>query len=182
MPGVGAGVGEHRRRQRPQRPVGFLVLLIELHAHVLLEQRRQPDGRLGGELGGDAGVEQIDRAKSVVPVEHAQVVVGVVKRLFDGRVGEQRAERGEIGGGDGERVDERGLAPARDLDEIDAVAVAVEAGGFGVDTDARLAPHRADDLGERLGRGDVPRGGAHSSFPSASRPAAISSSALASVL
>jgi len=43
---VGGGVREHGRRQWPPRPVGLLVLLVELYADVLLHHRGQPDGRL----------------------------------------------------------------------------------------------------------------------------------------
>src|SRR2546430_2779745 len=39
----------HRGGQRPARPVGLLVLLGEPHAHVLFEQRGEPDRRLRSE-------------------------------------------------------------------------------------------------------------------------------------
>src|SRR5438477_2234076 len=43
---VGGGVREHGGWQRSARPVGLLVLLGELHPHVLFEQRREPHGGL----------------------------------------------------------------------------------------------------------------------------------------
>src|SRR5438132_8480522 len=70
--GVRRRVLEHRGRQRPSRPVRFLMLLRELHPHVLLEQRGQPHRRLASELGGDARVEDPRRAEPVIPVQNAQ--------------------------------------------------------------------------------------------------------------
>src|SRR2546426_7869080 len=44
--GVRRRVGEHRRGKGPSRPVGLLVLLGELDADVLGEQRGESDRRL----------------------------------------------------------------------------------------------------------------------------------------
>ena len=158
------------------------MLLGELHAGILLEQRGEADGRLARELGRDPRVEQPRGAEPVVTVQHPKIVVGVVEGLLDPRIGEHGPDRGEIG--DGEGIDQRGPVRGRDLDEVDPVAVAVKAGRLRVHGDARLPSDRGDQLGERGRRGDVavqrvPR---HSSLDSTSSPAAISSSALASVL
>src|SRR5205085_2424299 len=117
---VGGGVREHRGGQRPARPVGLLVLLGEPHAHVLFEQRGEPDRWLARELGGDTGVEQPARPEAVVAVQDPQVVVGIVEDLLDLRVIEQPAHGREVG--DRERVDDRRQRRARSLDQIDAVA------------------------------------------------------------
>ena len=37
MVGIGGGVRQHRRWERAQRPIGLLVLLVELDAGILLE-------------------------------------------------------------------------------------------------------------------------------------------------
>ena len=89
---VGGGVREHGGRQRSARPIGLLVLLRELHPHVLFEQRREPHGRLARELGGDTSVEQPVRPEAVVPVEDPEVVVGIVEYLLDLRVVQQPAD------------------------------------------------------------------------------------------
>ena len=57
--GVERGVVEHPLRERAQRPVGALVLLVELHAEVALEQRRESEGLDAEELRGDARVEDV---------------------------------------------------------------------------------------------------------------------------
>src|SRR5205807_4807893 len=74
--------------------VGLLVLLGEPHAHVLFEQRGEPDRWLARELGGDTGVEQPARPEAVVAVQDPQVV-----RSEERRVGKEGGWRGE---GEGE--------------------------------------------------------------------------------
>ena len=69
--------------ERAHRPVGALVLLVELHPEVLLEQRGEPDRRNAEELGGDTSVEQARDAPAVVLPQEAQIVVGVVKDDLD---------------------------------------------------------------------------------------------------
>src|SRR5205085_1265468 len=108
---VGGGERVDDRRQRRARPVGLLVLLGELHAHVLFEQRGEPDRWLARELGGDTGVEQPARPEAVVAVQDPQVVVGIVEDLLDLRVIEQPAHGREVG--DRERVDDRRQRRAR---------------------------------------------------------------------
>ena len=181
MLGVGRGVREHGGGQRAPRPVGLLVLFRELHPRVLLQERGQSHRRLAGELRRDARVEQGPRPEAVVPVEDAQVVVGIVEDLLDPGVREELADRRQIG--DRERVDDGGGGGARQLDQEDAVTIAMKARRFGVGGHERLAAERGDGVGQRVGRADVARGlPRHSSLLSCSRLAAISSSALASVL
>jgi len=135
--GVGRRVVEHLGRQRPPRPVGSLVLLVELHGEVLLEQCRQPYRGLTEELRRDARVEQPPRAHPVVAVQDPQVVVGVVEDHLDRGIGEDRAERRDVA--NGQWIDDGGFAPGRELDEVDAVDEAVEAGGLGINGEERLA-------------------------------------------
>ena len=157
------------------------MLFLELHAQVLLEQRRQSDSGLAGELCRDTGVEQVNRMKAVVAVEHAQIIVGVVEGLFELRIRQQRADGRQLRGGNGDGVDKRRLGWARDLEEVDTIVVTMEAGGFRIDADLSFASGGGDERRQLGSRVDVERS-AHSSFPSASSPAAISSSALANVL
>src|SRR2546429_135374 len=161
MSRIGGRVGEHGGGEWPARPVGLLVLFGELHAYVLLEQRRQAHGGLASELRGDPGVEQPSCAESVIPVEGPQVIVGVVEDLFDFRVGEQAADRGEVR--HRQRVDDHRAGRTRQLDEKDPVAVAVEARGLRVRGDERFSRECRDRLRERFRCADV----AHSSLPRA---------------
>ena len=137
MPGVGGRVGEHLVRERAGGPVGALVLLVEGHAEVLLEQCREADPRLVEKLGGDPGVEEPRGANAVLPLEEAQVIVGVVEDDFDPRVGQQRGKSLEAL--DGQRIHDGGALSRGDLQEIHPVLVAVEAGGLGVHGEQRFA-------------------------------------------
>src|SRR2546430_8516241 len=127
---------------------------------MLIQERRESHGALPGELRRDPRVAQPSRAEAVVAVEDAEVVVRIVEDLFHLRVGEEIPQGGEIA--HRERVDDRGLSGARELNQENAVAVAVKARGLGVGRDERLAPPRGDDPGP-AGAG---AGWAHSSLPS----------------
>lgn len=78
--------------------------------------------------------------------QQAQIVVGIVKHEFDAGVCQQLAEPGEPG--DRERVDQPGLGAGRELQEIDPVAMAMEAGGFGIHSDQQLDSKTSEQLGE----------------------------------
>ena len=136
MPGVGRRIGEHLVRERAGGPVGALIFLVEGDAEVLLEQCREPDPRLVEKLGGDPRVEEPRGSNAVLPLEQPQVVVGIVKDDFDPRVGEQRGKSLEAL--NGQRIDDGGALSRRNLQEIDPVFVAVEAGGFRVHGEERF--------------------------------------------
>src|SRR5213079_3757268 len=106
---------------------------------------------LAGELRRDPRVEEPDGAKAIVAVEHAQIVIGVVEGFFDLWISQQAAERLETRRGDGHGIDDGRLGWTRDLEEVDAVAVAMEAGRFGIDADPVLASRGGDER-RQLGR------------------------------
>src|SRR2546426_1244344 len=138
--------------RRPPRSTLFPYTTLfrslgELHAEILIKERRESHGALPGELRRDPRVAQASRAEAVVSIEDADIVVRVVEDLFDLRVGEELPQGGEIA--HRERVDDRGLSGARELHQEDAVAVAVKARGLGVGRDERLAPQRGGDLRRR---------------------------------
>ena len=87
------GVVEHPLRQRPHRPVGALVLLVELHAEVPLEQRGEAERAEAEQLRCDARVEDVADVPAVVLLEQTQIVVGVVKDDLDRRILEHAPER-----------------------------------------------------------------------------------------
>src|SRR5207245_10768156 len=91
--------------------------------------------------------------EAVVTVQDAQVVVRVVKDLLDSGVGEQVPHGREVG--ERERIHDGRGRGARQLDQEDAVAVAVEARGLGIGGDERLPADRRNGVGQRLRRADV---------------------------
>ena len=128
--------------------------LGEPDTDVLLEERGQPDRGLGGQLGCDPRVEQAPGPELVVAVQDSQIVIGVVEDFFDLGVGEQAAQWREVG--HRERVDDRRRRAGRELNEVDAVHIAVEARRFRVHGDQGLAAERRDGLGDRGGGAEVP--------------------------
>ncbi len=135
--GIGRGVLEHFGRERPARPVRPLILLVQAHADVFFEQRRQADRRLAEQVGRDARVEQVARMEAVVPVENAQVVVAVVEDDLHGRIRQQRPQSRHVR--DGQRIDDGGFFATRQLDEIDAVHEPMEARRLRIQRHQRLA-------------------------------------------
>src|SRR5690606_16824369 len=160
-PSARAGVAAHRaawagvscppprmrscRRAASLRPVGALVLLVELHAEVLLQQTRQPDLRLTENLRGKLRVEEMRDAYAVVAGEKAQIVIGVVQDDLDRVTGEQGRQWRDIG--DGQGIDDPGVRPGGNLKQTDPVVVAVVAGGLRVD---RQEGRTAQLYGERF--------------------------------
>ena len=90
MDGVLRRVVEHSLRQRPHGPVGALMLLVELHPEVPLEQRRETEGANAEELRRDARVEDVPGVPAIVLMQQSEVVVGVVKDDLHRRILEQR--------------------------------------------------------------------------------------------
>ena len=78
-------------RQGPGGPVGALESLVEADAEVFLEKRGEPDAGLVEELRRDPGVEDVGGAETVLAIEQAEVVIGVVKDDLDGGVGKEIA-------------------------------------------------------------------------------------------
>ena len=99
--GVLRRVVEHALRERSHRPVGALMLLVELHAEEPLEQRGQTERANAEQLCGDARVEDVRDSPAVVLMEQPQIVVGVVKDDFDVARLEQAPE--PLGNSDRER-------------------------------------------------------------------------------
>jgi hypothetical protein len=140
---------EHVGRERTHRPVGALMLLLELEPEEALEQRGEPEGADPGELRGDARVEDVPDVPAIVLREEAQVVVGVVKDDLDLRVLEHAAEG--FRRADRQRVDDRRRVARRELEEVDPVVEAVEARALGVHGEQRLARDRADEALDGVG-------------------------------
>ena len=134
-------------RQRPGRPVGGRVPLLQPQAEHGLDHRAEPDPLVAEQPPGQLGVEQLARPEAQLG-QARQVLGGGVQH--DLGVGQRRVERRQVGAGD--RVDQRGARPgAAQLHQIGAAAVAVAGGALGVDGDrpgargegvARRAPRR----------------------------------------
>jgi len=141
-------VVQHVRRERPHRPVGALVLLVQLHAEEPLQQRGQAERRVAQQLRRDPRVEDVAHLPAVVLLQQPQVVVGIVEHHFDIRVLEHVAEQLRLP--DGYRIDHRVTRPRGELEQVDPIDVAVEARPFRVER--QLATLR-DLLHEPLHRG-----------------------------
>ncbi len=128
------GVVEHPLRQRPHRPVGALVLLVELHAEVPLEQRGEAERAEAQKLRRDARVEDVADVPLVVLLEQTQIVVGVVKDDLDPRILEYAAERRRLP--DGYGIDDGRAFAGRELQQVDSIDESMEAGALGVQRDA----------------------------------------------
>ncbi len=139
-------VAQHVGRERTHRPVGALMLLVELHAEVALEEGRQAEAPNPEDLRRHSRVEEVRRMPAVVLMQEPQVVVGIVKDDLDARRLEQPAERRRLA--DGQRI-EHGAPLARgELEQVDAVDETMKARAFGIDGD-RLHPF--DSAKEALG-------------------------------
>ena len=148
-----SGVFEHVLRQRTHRPVGALVLLVEPHAEEALEERGQPEGLDAEELGGDPGIEDVGDAPAVVLVEETQIIVGIVEDDLNlPRLEELAESRGRL---DLQRIEDRVPAIGRELQQIDAVDVPVEARAFGVEGESADTGNRSQESVSGFGRIDV---------------------------
>ena len=74
---------EHRGRQGSHRPVGALVLLVEVDVEERLQERGEAEGLDAEELRGDARVEDVGHPPAVVLVQQPEVVVRVVEDHLD---------------------------------------------------------------------------------------------------
>jgi hypothetical protein len=129
------------------------MLLVELHAKVPLEERREPEGLESQQLRRDARVEDVRDAPAIILVEQSQVVVSVVKHDLDRGVLEQLAEDRRLA--DRQRVDDRVAGACRQLQQIDAVDEPVEACSFGVERQLAGLSDRLEVPRYRLGRIEV---------------------------
>eukprot|EP00160_Parvularia_atlantis_P018645 Unigene7004_Nuclearia_a/m.21448 Unigene7004_Nuclearia_a/g.21448 ORF Unigene7004_Nuclearia_a/g.21448 Unigene7004_Nuclearia_a/m.21448 type:complete len:382 (+) Unigene7004_Nuclearia_a:90-1235(+) len=109
-----ARVPKHLLRQRPDAPVGQLVLLVGRHVRKLAQQVRQAKRRVLEHARGLARVEQVDDVDAKVALQPLHVAVGAVEDLDDCRVGEGARETWDVRA-QGESVDEEVLRARRDL-------------------------------------------------------------------
>ena len=154
---VERGVRQPGLGQRPARPVGRRVVLLQGEPEQLLGQRGQPDPLEAGQPGGQFGVEQPARAQPHLG-QAGQVLAGRVQHPL-GLARSPRPARCRSGSGSGSISAGAGAGPAQ-LHQVRALAVAVAGGAFGVQGDRAGARREAGhDLG-KLGRGGHRIGGA----------------------
>jgi hypothetical protein len=167
--GILRRVLEHVAGQRSHRPVRALVLLVQADAEEALEEGGEPERLDSEELGGDTGVEDVRDAPAVVLMQEPQVVVGVMEDHLDVARFEERAEsRVRL---DLQRVDDGVAALGRELEEVDAVDVPVEARTLGVEREGTRPGDRGQESVRGLGGFDVlrsvgPRGSGHGAVSS----------------
>ena len=136
VPGVHRRILEHLRRERSHRPVGALMRLVHLQAEVAVEQRGQSECLVAEELGGDHRIDEVCGGEAEVAIEDAQVVVGTVQDLRDGRIGQHVAEPFQVHSG--QRIDHQILAAGRDLDQTHLIEIRVQRIRLRIDGDDRL--------------------------------------------
>ena len=136
---VGHRIGELRRRQRPARPVGEAVRLVERVAGDALHQLVVGDRIAVAEHhGGDLGVEHRMRDDAGAVPDDFDVLARGVEHLEHALVRHQLEERLEIDAGR-ERVDHHGLVGARHLRDAEQRIVGGLAQELGVDGDEGVA-------------------------------------------
>ena len=119
-------------------------MLGELDAEQRLHQRGVGQRRAeAGERRRDLRVEQAAQRRAAGAPQDRQVARPRVQQLAPGRIGEERAERRQVG--DPHRVDQRDLAGDGDLDDAEPRAVGPLEDELGVEGD--------------VGRGGLPAGG-----------------------
>jgi len=130
VPGVRRRVLEQLDRQRPLRPVGALVLLVEPDVEIPGREGSESDRGLAEQLCGELGIEQSRDVDVVVARQKPQVELGVVDDDLALRLRERPSHEAEV---EGERIDHVRPAARRDLHEAYAIGVPVVACGFRID-------------------------------------------------
>ena len=144
------GVFNHRRRERPPRPVRLLAALVQRDAAELLDQRAVAEGLESEQLRGEHGVKNGLRLGRPGAAEHAQIEIRAMKD--PGVAAGRRPEF--VQGKRAERIDEKMAAVVRDLDQADAFPIVVQAVGLGVEGDGKIAAQIIDEGVERGRRVD----------------------------
>src|SRR5881396_2512655 len=125
------GVFEHAWSERSHRPVGALMLFVELHTKEMFEQRCESERADAKQLRGDPRIEDVAHVPGVILLQEAQIVIRVVEHDLDGgRLKEMPELRGRA---DRQRIDDRRALARRELEQIDSVDEAMEARTFGVE-------------------------------------------------
>lgn len=149
---IGRGVRDHLRAQGSGRPVGPLKPLVGGDAESLLQDGAQADAGQIQKLSGDSGVKQTVDPKPGLTVHQAEVVVRIMEHEFSGIRVEPPAERLDAAGA--QRINDSRGGRGRQLYEIDPVAVPVETGCLGVDSDDRFVDPLVEQRLESGGVGD----------------------------
>ena len=154
MGDVGGGIGDLGGGERPGGPVGEPVRLVDGATGQAADQRLVADlVAEAGHHGSDLGVEQRRRDGAEAEDEDLDVLAGGVEHLQHGRIGQQRAERGEVDAA-GLGVDHRDLMVPGDLHHAEFGEIGALAHELGIDRDERVGGESVAQLVERFGGGD----------------------------
>ena len=94
--GVEPRVVQLFRRQGTAFPIGALILLVQRHAEVRVENGGEADLRPAERARGAHGVENVGELEAVVAPKADEVVFGGVKHLLLARIGEEGRERAQV--------------------------------------------------------------------------------------
>jgi hypothetical protein len=101
-----------------------LEFLVYRDPKVFLQQGTQTDCRLSSQLRGNPCIEQATGRESVVAVEKAQIIIGIMQYDFNARLLEQATERGEVI--HRQWVHQGSLRVGAELDQVHAVNIPVK--------------------------------------------------------
>ena len=122
VPDVERGVGEQFRRDGTLGPVGFLAVLVERDAKMLLEERGEADAVAAEELRRQHGVEDAFRPEAAEVVQQAQIEIAPVHDEV--LVREHAPQRVEFHARR-EHIDEEDVAVDQELEQADARLVVI---------------------------------------------------------
>ncbi len=134
------------RLQGTAFPIGTLILFVQLHAEVGVENGGEADLRPAECARGAHRVEDVRKLEMVVAPEADEVVLGVVEDLLLAWIGEEGRERIQTRQPD--RIDDVVSGGGGELDEAHALAIGVEAVGFSIDGYDRIRGERAAEPSE----------------------------------
>src|SRR5438105_4865528 len=129
------GVLEHVRRQWPHRPIRSLVFFVQPDVEVLLQQRRKTERLDAEQLRRNTRVENFGDVPAVILMQQPQVVIGVVKNYLDTIALKQLAQFRRRS--DRKWIDDRASLARGNLEQVDAIEKAMEAGTLGVERELR---------------------------------------------
>ena len=113
-------------------PIGLLksLALNNGNAQQVMDKVSQAELGNAGKAGSDAGIVKVTDAKSVMPVETADVVIRAMNNFLDGIIFQHVFERRDLL--QGYRIDDVNVVASGDLNEAELLGITVAAIGFGI--------------------------------------------------
>jgi len=134
---VQGGVADGLFVQGALSPIVALIAFVGVHAEMLFQQGAQSYLRPAEDPRGPHGIEEIMDAEAEVAQEHGCIVIHGVKDFFHLRIGQQLAQRTQVG--NKQRVNQAILVRGGKLNQAHLLAVGVQTVGLGIQGHALLA-------------------------------------------